>query len=127
MALRGTISSGFHAPSLAQLGQQSTGYTSTFTNNGSSVLTPGRTRLFRSNDHAGGSVRRASRSSRKSRRRYSLGVVLRPDSTSSITIDAYQLDVDDVITITDTHPGSDGHGRVQRGRRSTATRRPRTT
>ena len=49
-AVRGTVSSGFHAPSLAQLGQQTTGYTSTFTNNGSSVLQPGRTRLFRSAD-----------------------------------------------------------------------------
>src|SRR5688572_30146294 len=49
VALRGTVSTGFHAPSLAQLGQQSTGYTSTFTNNGSSILQPGRKRLFRSN------------------------------------------------------------------------------
>jgi iron complex outermembrane receptor protein len=36
----------------------------------------------------------------------SLGLVLRPTDAGSITIDAYQLDVDDVITITDTIQGA---------------------
>ena len=104
VALRGTVSSGFHAPSLAQLGQQSTGYTSTFTNNGSSILTPGRTRLFRSDDPRAAAFGAKALDPEESTT-YSLGVVLRPTSTSSITIDAYQLDVDDVITITDTVQG----------------------
>ncbi|HEY0339719.1 MAG TPA: TonB-dependent receptor, partial [Steroidobacteraceae bacterium] len=49
-ALRGTVSSGFHAPSLAELGTQSTAYTGTFTNNGISITTPGHTLMLRPND-----------------------------------------------------------------------------
>ncbi|HEY0684649.1 MAG TPA: TonB-dependent receptor [Steroidobacter sp.] len=101
VALRGTVSTGFHAPSLAQLGQQSTGYTSTFTNNGQSIRTPGRTRLFRSNDPQAAGFGAKPLEPEESTT-LSLGLVLRPTSTSSVTIDAYQLDVDDVITITDT-------------------------
>lgn len=104
VALRGTVSTGFHAPSLAQLGQQSTGYTSTFTNSGISILTPGRTRLFRSND-AQAAAFGAKPLDPEESTTLSLGVVLRPTSTSSVTIDAYQLDVDDVITITDPIQG----------------------
>ncbi|HEY5756292.1 MAG TPA: TonB-dependent receptor, partial [Steroidobacter sp.] len=104
VALRGTLSSGFHAPSLAQLGQQSTGYTSTFTNNGSSILTPGRTRLFRSNDPQAARFGAKPLDPEESTT-VSLGLVLRPTDTTSVTIDAYQLDVDDVITITDTIQG----------------------
>jgi iron complex outermembrane receptor protein len=104
VALRGTLSTGFHAPSLAQLGNQSTGYTSTFTNNGSSVLTPGRTRLFRSNDAQATGFGAQALDPEESTT-YSLGVVLRPSASSSVTIDAYQLDVKDVITITDPIQG----------------------
>lgn len=104
VALRGTLSSGFHAPSLAQLGQQSTGYTSTFTNNGTSILAPGRTRLFRSSDSQAVGFGAKPLDPEESTT-ISLGLVLRPTSTTSVTIDAYQLDVDDVITITDTIQG----------------------
>ena len=104
VALRGTVSTGFHAPSLAQLGQQSTGYTSTFTNNGSSILQPGRTRLFRSNSTQAAAFGGKALDPEESTT-YSLGVVLRPTSTTSITVDAYQLEVNDVITITDTIQG----------------------
>jgi iron complex outermembrane recepter protein len=104
IALRGTVSSGFHAPSLAMLGQQSTGYTSTFTNNGSSVLAPGRTIQFRSADPVaapfGGKALEPEKSTT-----YSLGLVLRPDDTSSVTVDAYRLSIDDVITNTDPIQG----------------------
>lgn len=104
IALRGTLSSGFHAPSLAQLGQQTTGYTSTFTNNGSSVLTPGRTRQFRAQDPTAAAFGAKPLDPEKSTT-YSVGLVLRPDSTSSVTIDAYRLDIKDVITITDPIQG----------------------
>jgi len=105
IAVRGTISSGFHAPSLAQLGQQSTGYTSTFTNNGSSVLTPGRTRQFRSNDPTAAAFGAKPLDPEESTT-YSLGIVFRPDSTSSLTIDAYRLNVENVITNTDPIQGA---------------------
>jgi iron complex outermembrane receptor protein len=104
-AVRGTVSSGFHAPSLAQLGQQTTGYTSTFTNNGSSVLTPGRTRLFRSADPAAAAFGAHPLDPERSTT-VSLGIVIRPDSTSSVTIDAYRLSIRDVITVTDPVQGA---------------------
>lgn len=50
VALRGTYSTGFHAPNLAQLGTQTTGYTQTWTNTGLVVATPGQTLLFRPDD-----------------------------------------------------------------------------
>src|SRR6478609_2958744 len=103
-AVRGTISSGFHAPSLATLGQQTTGYTSTFTNNGSSVLAPGRTRQFRSADPVAAPFGAKPLEPEQSTT-YSLGLVVRPDETSSITIDAYRLSIDDVITNTDPIQG----------------------
>ena len=103
-AVRGTVSSGFHAPSLAQLGQQSTGYTSTFTNNGSSVLQPGRTRLFRSADPTAAAFGAKPLQPEKSTT-YSLGFVIGPDSTMSLTIDAYRLQIRDVITNTDPIQG----------------------
>lgn len=104
-AVRGTISSGFHAPSVAALGLQSTGYTSTFTNNGSSVLTPGRTRQFRSSDPTAAAFGAKPLQPEKSDT-YSLGFVLRPDATSSLTIDAYRLEIRDVITNTDPVQGA---------------------
>jgi len=105
IALRGTVSSGFHAPSVAALGQQSTGYTSTFTNNGSSILAPGRTRQFRSSDATAAAFGAKALEPEESTT-YSVGLVLRPDSTSSITIDAYRLSINDVITITDSLQGA---------------------
>ena len=105
VALRGTASSGFHAPSLATLGQQTTGYTSTFTNNGSSILTPGRTRQFQTNDPLAATFGAKPLDPEKSTT-YSLGLVLRPDATSSVTIDAYRLTVNGVITITDPIQGA---------------------
>jgi iron complex outermembrane receptor protein len=99
-AIRGTASSGFHAPSLAELGQQSTGYTGTFTNNGISIAAPGRTRQFRPNDPVGALFGAKPLDPEKSTT-VSLGIVVRPDSTSSITVDAYQLQIDNVITNTD--------------------------
>ncbi len=105
IALRGTVSSGFHAPSIAQLGLQTTGYTSTFTNNGSSVLQPGRTRQFRSADPVAAAFGAKQLEPEKSTT-YSLGVVIRPDSTSSITLDAYSLRIRDVITNTDPVQGA---------------------
>jgi iron complex outermembrane recepter protein len=105
IAVRGTVSSGFHAPSLAALGLQSTGYTSTFTNNGTSVLQPGRTRQFRSNDPTAAAFGAKPLQPEESTT-YSLGVVFNLDSTASLTIDAYRLNIEDVITNTDPIQGA---------------------
>lgn len=104
LAIRGTVSSGFHAPSLAELGQQVTSYTGTFTNNGISTLTPGYTRQFRPADPVAAAFGAKPLEPEKSTT-YSLGVVIRPDETSSVTIDAYHLKIDNVITVTDPIQG----------------------
>lgn len=103
-AVRGTISSGFHAPSLAEIGQQVTSYTGTFTNNGISTLTPGYTRQFRPADPTAAAFGAKPLEPEKSTT-YSFGVVIRPDDTSSVTIDAYHLKIDNVITVTDPIQG----------------------
>jgi iron complex outermembrane receptor protein len=103
-AVRGTVSSGFHAPSLAELGQQVTSYTGTFTNNGISTLTPGYTRQFRPADPAAAAFGAKPLDPEKSTT-FSLGFVIRPDESSSITIDGYHLKIDNVITVTDPIQG----------------------
>jgi iron complex outermembrane receptor protein len=103
-ALRGTVSSGFHAPSLAEIGQQVTSYTGTFSNNGISILTPGYTRQFRPSDPVAAAFGAKPLEPEKSTT-YSLGVVIRPEETSSITVDAYDLKIDHVITVTDPIQG----------------------
>lgn len=104
-AVRATASSGFHAPSLAELGQQVTSYTGTFTNNGISNLTPGYTRQFRPSDPAAAAFGAKPLDPEKSTT-FSLGFVIRPDDTSSITIDGYHLKIDNVITVTDPVQGA---------------------
>jgi len=103
-AVRGTISSGFHAPALAEIGQQVTSYTGTFTNNGISNLAPGYTRQFRPGDPTAAVFGAKPLQPEKSTT-YSFGVVIRPDATSSITIDAYDLKIDHVITVSDPIQG----------------------
>ncbi len=104
-AVRGTASSGFHAPSLAQLGQQSTGFTGTFTNNGISILAPGYTRQFRPNDPVAAAFGAKPLEPEKSTT-LSLGTVFRPDASTSVTIDAYRLTIKRVITVTDAVQGA---------------------
>ncbi|HEY6644327.1 TonB-dependent receptor plug domain-containing protein [Povalibacter sp.] len=103
-ALRGTVSTGFHAPSLAQLGSQSSGYTSNWSNSGTGVFAPGRTRVFRTADPTAAAFGAQPLDPEESTT-YSAGVVIRPDSTSSITIDAYSLRIKDVIHISETLQG----------------------
>ncbi|MCV2348307.1 TonB-dependent receptor plug domain-containing protein [Paucibacter sp. Y2R2-4] len=104
IALRGTVSSGFHAPSLAALGTQTTGVTGSFSNNGIGILAPGGTRLFRPNDPAAAAFGALPLEPERSRT-YSVGTVLRPAKNSSLTLDFYRLEVKDVIITTDTIQG----------------------
>jgi iron complex outermembrane receptor protein len=103
-AVRGTVSSGFHAPSLAALGFQSTGTTSNWSNSGSGALTPGQTRQFRPADPVAAPFGARPLDPEKSRT-YSFGAVLRSDGNASLTVDAYRLKVDDVIIATETLQG----------------------
>lgn len=105
LAVRGTFGTGFHAPSLAMLGTQVTGYTSTWSNTGLVLATPGQTRLFRPNDPLGAQFGAKPLDPEKSRT-LTAGIVLQPDSTSSITVDLYKLKVEDAVVITDALRGS---------------------
>lgn len=104
IALRGTYSSGFHAPSIAELGQQGTAYTGTFTNNGISILSPGLTIQFRPNDPRA-ALFGAKPLQPETSTTGSVGLVLRPERTSSVTVDAYDLKIKNVITNTDPIQG----------------------
>jgi iron complex outermembrane receptor protein len=104
-ALRGTVSSGFHAPSLAALGYQSTGTTSNWSNSGTGVLSPGQTRQFRPADPAAAAFGAKPLEPERSRT-WSLGAVLRDDDRGSLTVDAYRLKVKDVIVATETLQGT---------------------
>lgn len=103
-ALRGTLSSGFHAPSLAALGYQSTGTTSNWSNTGTGTLTPGQTRQFRPADPVAAAFGARPLAPERSRT-ISLGAVLRDDDRASLTVDAYRLKVKDVIIATETLQG----------------------
>jgi iron complex outermembrane receptor protein len=103
-ALRGTVSSGFHAPSLAALGYQNTGTTSNWSNTGTGALVPGQTRQFRPADPAGVAFGAKPLQPERSRT-LSLGAVLRDVDRASLTIDAYRLKVNDVIVATETLQG----------------------
>jgi len=103
-ALRGTVSTGFHAPSLAHIGTQSSGYTSNWSNSGTGVFAPGPTRQYRTTDPAAAALG-AKPPEPEASTTVSIGAVIRPDPTSSITIDAYRLRIKDVIQVSETLQG----------------------
>lgn len=94
-ALRGTLSSGYHAPSVGQLAFQSSGYAGTWNHSGI-VPAPNRTRQVRPDDPVaialGGGALDPERATN-----VSAGIVLRPAARASLTIDAYQIGVDNRI------------------------------
>jgi len=105
LAFRGTVSTGFHAPSLGQLGTQTTAFTSNWTNTGLGLAEPGRTRQFRPDDPLAAVFGAKSLDPEKSDS-VSLGFVLTPDSTTSLTVDAYYLKIKDQVIITDALSGA---------------------
>ena len=95
-ALRGTLSSGFHAPSLAMLGTQTTSAPSNWSNNGSGGSS-GYILAFRSSDPREQAFGAKPLEPEKSKT-LSLGSVIRLDETSSLTVDAYRMVINGVIT-----------------------------
>lgn len=106
LAFRGTVSTGFHAPSLAQLGYQTTGVTGNLVNGGgSSGQVPGYTHTFFPSDSAAAAFGAKPLSPEKSTS-LSLGTVIKPTSSSSITIDAYYLEIKDAIQVSESLSGN---------------------
>ncbi|OTG87465.1 hypothetical protein B9T31_02885 [Acinetobacter sp. ANC 4558] len=99
-ATRGTFSTGYRAPSLAQLGQQRTTYTGTWSFDGGAAAA-GRTRLFRPNDAAVAAFGAKDLDPAKSQN-ISLGFVWQPIQNASLTVDAYHIKIKDNIVQTST-------------------------
>lgn len=99
-ATRATFSTGYRAPSLAQLGQQRTTFTGTWSTDGGTAA-PGRTRLFKPNDPAVAAFGAKELDPAKSQN-ISAGFVWQPTTNASLTVDAYQIKVDDNIVQTST-------------------------
>lgn len=97
-AWRATVSSGYRAPSLGQAGLSAT--QTTFRNG-----EPFDVRNFPV-DHPAARALGASALKPEKSTNYSTGVVLRPGRNSSLTIDAYQINIRDRITLSETLSGT---------------------
>jgi iron complex outermembrane recepter protein len=98
VALRGTVSNGFRAPSLQQEYYSSTSIQ--FSDNGNGVLVPNTVRTFPVTDPAAQALGAQPLKPEKSRN-YSLGLVLTPNSGLYTTLDLYQIDIDHRIVLSD--------------------------
>ncbi|MDR7191748.1 TonB-dependent receptor plug domain-containing protein [Luteimonas terrae] len=99
VALRGTVSSGFRAPSLAQQYFQTV--STTFI---AGVTTPFEIRTFPASSPVAQAFGAEALKPEESLS-YSLGLVLQPVDTLYVTIDAYQIDVDDRIALSSNLTG----------------------
>ncbi|MFT4198723.1 MAG: TonB-dependent receptor [Pseudoxanthomonas sp.] len=104
LALRGTVSTGYVAPSLAQLGYQSTGYTGTWRFDGLTDV-PGRTRLFRPDDPAVSALGAKALEPQESFNA-TLGLVYAPVDRFSLTVDAYHIKIRNNIASTTSLSGT---------------------
>ena len=96
VALRGTVSNGFRAPSLQQEYYSSTAIN--FVADGSGNLVPYTIRTFPVSNPAAQALGAQSLKAEKSRN-YSFGLVLTPSSGLYTTLDAYQIDIDHRIIL----------------------------
>ncbi|AND69685.1 hypothetical protein ATSB10_22310 [Dyella thiooxydans] len=96
VAVRGTVSNGFRAPSLQQEYYSSTAIN--FVNQGNGVLVPYTIRTFPVSDPAAQALGAQNLKPEKSRN-YSVGLVLTPDSGLYTTLDLYQIDIDNRIIL----------------------------
>lgn len=96
VALRGTVSTGFRAPSLQQEYYSSTAIN--FVNDGSGNLVPYTIRTFPVSDPAAVALGAQPLQPEKSRN-YSVGLVFTPTVGPYVTLDFYQIDIDDRIIL----------------------------
>ncbi|WP_069865597.1 TonB-dependent receptor [Pseudomonas citronellolis] len=99
-AVRSTFSTGYRAPSLAQLDTQTTTYTGNWSFDGGQAAA-GRTRLFRPGDSAVAAFGAKDLDPVKAKS-LSLGFVWTPTDRTSLTVDAYRIDIDGNILSTST-------------------------
>ena len=99
-AVRSTFSTGYRAPSLGQLSTQTTTYTGNWSFDGGAAA-PGRTRLFRPGDGAVAAFGAKELDAVKAKN-LSLGFVWTPTERTSLTVDAYQINIEGNILATST-------------------------
>jgi iron complex outermembrane receptor protein len=102
-ALRGTYSTGYHAPNMGQIAYQLSGYTLSWNHSGV-VPVPNRTRQVRPGDPVAAALGGGPLEPETSKNA-SIGFVWRPRSSASVTVDAYQIDIDDRILLTQALTG----------------------
>lgn len=95
VALRATLNSAYRAPSLGQIG---TSWTTSTNSDGSGNINTLKTRILPVNNPAAVALG-AEKLKPEQSTNYSLGLVLRPSDKSSITVDAYQIDIRDRILL----------------------------
>ncbi|MFF7710295.1 TonB-dependent receptor domain-containing protein [Pseudomonas sp. NPDC007930] len=100
VALRGTLSSGYRAPSLSQIGYQRTDGQILAGTDYYSLI-----HLFPADSAAARALGATDLKPEKSTS-YSLGLVLRPSASSSVTVDAYKTYLRDRIVLTENLTGS---------------------
>jgi len=100
LAVRSTFSTGYRAPSLGQLGTQTTTYTGNWSFDGGQAAA-GRTRLFRPGDSAVAGFGASDLDPVKAKN-LSVGFVWTPTANTSLTVDAYRIDIDGNILATST-------------------------
>lgn len=93
-ALRFTVNNAYRAPTLGQIGTSWTTTTNVSGPGGQNLLT----RILPVDDPAARALGADSLTPEKSLN-YSLGLVLRPSDTSSITLDTYQIEIRDRVTL----------------------------
>ena len=99
VALRGTVSTGFRAPSLQQQFFQS--IATNFINvNRWRIALPFEIGTFRANDPAAVALGAEPLKAEESKN-YSLGLVLQPVDGLYVTVDAYRIDIDDRIALSE--------------------------
>lgn len=103
-AMRGTVATGFRAPSVQMEGYSETGVTFVHLQNG--VLAPFKVKTFQVNDPA--AVALGARPLKpETSRTFDLGLVITPYMGLNLTIDAYQVNIDDTIAWTSNLVGPD--------------------
>ncbi|KRA83618.1 TonB-dependent receptor plug domain-containing protein [Altererythrobacter sp. Root672] len=102
-ALRGTVSNGYHAPTVGQLAYQSSGYAGTWNHSGV-VPAPNRTRQVQPDSSVAAALGGGPLEPEKAVN-ISAGFVWRPASNASLTVDLYQIEVDNRIVTTQALTG----------------------
>lgn len=98
LAVRGSLSTGYRAPSLGQLGTSVTNYSAIGANIFQTKILP--------TDHVAAGLLGAEKLKPEESQDISLGLVWRPSPVASLTVDLYQIEINDRVALTGNLTGS---------------------